>query len=147
MKVYQIDYKEYLKEFKYISGRIDPALLFKVDIIESDNKFLTFYNIPGRALIAVNLISLNTIEIKSLISAGGGAGSYILQYVIKKYSNRYNIILDSFESNNKFYLKNNFIPYKESKYNSAFDPDGLNINKESVIYYKYNKESGGGLNE
>ena len=147
MKVYRINHKEYLKEFKYISGLIDPALLFKVDIIESNNKFLTFYNIPYKAVIAVNRITFNTIELKSLISAGGGAGSYLLQYIIKKYSNRFNIILDSFESNNKFYLKNNFIPYKESKYNSIYDPDGLNINKESVIYYKYNKESGGGYNE
>ena len=147
MKVLRINYNEYLKQFKYISGRIDPALLFKVDIIESDNKFLTFYNIHNKAVIAVNRITFNTIELKSLISSGGGAGSYLLQYVIKLYSNRFNIILDSFESNNKFYLKNNFIPYKESKYNSAFDPDGLNIKKESVIYYKYNKESGGGLNE
>ena len=146
MKVLRISYNEYLKQFKYISSLIDPALLFKVDIIESNNKFLTFYNIHNRALIAVNLISLNTIEIKSLISSGGGAGSHILQYVIKKYSNRYNIILDSFKSNNAFYLKNNFIPYKESAYNPLYDPDGLNINKESVIYYKYNK-SGGGLNE
>ena len=60
-----------------------------------------------------------------------------MQYVIKKYSNRFNIILDSFESNNNFYLKNNFIPYKKDAYNKKYDPLNLNKNKESVIYYKY----------
>ena len=144
MKIYSISFRLYQQEFKAIAKKIDKDLLFKVDLLTKDNKLTTYYNIPAEAVCAVTLINFNTIELKSLISSGGGAGSALVQFIIAKYSCRYKIILNSFESNNKFYLKNKFRPYKISAYNPVFDPDGLNKNKESVIFYEY---SGGGLNE
>ena len=136
-KIKRINYKEYKDQFNYLYNRLDNNNKFKVDLITKDNKFNTYYNIKNICICCVTLNSFNTIELKSLISIKKGSGSILLQYVIKKYSNRFNIILDSFESNNKFYLKNNFIAYKKDQYNKKYDPLGLNKNKESVIYYKY----------
>ena len=136
-KIKRISYKEYKDQFNYLYNRLDNNNKFKVDLITKDNKFNTYYNIKNICICCVTLNSFNTIELKSLISIKKGSGSILLQYVIKKYSNRFNIILDSFESNNKFYLKNNFIPYKKDAYNKKYDPLNLNKNKESVIYYKY----------
>ena len=144
MKIYTISYDLYTKEFKNISKKIDKNLLFKVDLITNDSKLNTYYCIPAAAVCAVTLINFNTIELKSLISSGSGAGSALVNHITKKYSGRYKIILDSFSSNNKFYIKNGFKPYKIAAYNPAFDPENLNKNKESVIYYEY---SGGGVNE
>ena len=128
-KIYSISYELYKKEFLNISEKIDKDLLFKVDLIEKDSKLNTYYCIPAAAVCVVTLINFNTIELKSLISTGGGAGTTILNYITKKYSSRYKIILDSFSSNNKFYVKNGFKPYKEEAYNPALDPGGLNKNK------------------
>lgn len=136
-KIKRISYNEYKDQFNYLYNRLDNNNKFKVDLITKDNKFNTYYNIKDICICCITLNSFNTIELKSLISIKKGFGSILIQYVIKKYSNRFNIILDSFESNNKFYLKNNFIPYKKDQYNKKYDPLNLNKNKESVIYYKY----------
>ena len=144
MKIQKIKFNEYTKEFKKIAAAIDPALLFKVDMIKENNRFNTYYNISGQAVCCVTVISLNTIELKSLISTGSGAGSALVNHITKTYSGRYKIILDSFSSNNKFYIKNGFKPYKVAAYNPEYDKAGLNKNKEPVIYYQY---SGGGVNE
>ena len=132
-----IKYSEYLKQFDYISKQINPTDLFKVDLIESDNKFLTFYNIPFRSVCAVRYNTFNTIEVLSLISVGDGNGSKLLNYITSIYYPRFKIVLNSFESNNKFYTKNGFKCYKVDLYNPTYDPYELNKNKENVNYYTY----------
>jgi len=136
-KIKRINYKEYKDQFNYLYNRLDNNNKFKVDQIKKHYNFNVYLNINNIAICCLSRIKYNTIELKSLISIKKGYGSLLLQYVIKNYSKDYNIILDSFESNNKFYLKNNFIPYKKDQYNKKYDPLSLNKNKESVIYYKY----------
>jgi len=133
MNVKKVNHKEYLKKFNQISNIIDPGLLFKVDPA-LDNKLTTYY-ICNKGAGAVTRISWNTIELKGLIAYSGG-GSSIVKHIIKEYNARYNIILDSFISNHKFYSKHGFKVYKAAAYNPVYDPAGLNKNHEGVLYYK-----------
>lgn len=133
MNIKRVNYYEYLIKFYELDEHIKPDELFKVDAAAYNKQ--SIYLTCARGAVCITRISWNTIEIRGLKAYKGG-GSLLLQTIIKKFNNRYNIILDSFESNNKFYLKNGFKPVKYDKYNPVYDPDGLNKNKEGVIYYE-----------
>lgn len=133
MNIKKVSYYEYLIKFYELDKNINPEDLFKVDAAPYNKQ--SIYLTCARGAVCITRISFNTIEIRGLKAYNGG-GSLLLQTIIKKFNNRYNIVLDSFESNNNFYIKNGFEPVKYSEYNAAFDPGGLNKNKEGVIYYE-----------
>ena len=114
-------------------------ILFKVDLIKDHKKEYDYYK-HARGVVIVEHLKNNTINIKGLIAYKGGGGA-LLRYIIKKYSNDYNIILDSFISNDLFYTKNGFKSYKISEYNPVYDPNNYNNNHESVVYYYYDKKA------
>jgi len=125
-------YKIYCNKFNDISNIINKDLLFKVN--KPDHNNLNTYFIHERGAACITLVNYNTIELRGLIAYNGG-GTALLNHIIKRYNKRYNIILDSFISNDKFYKKFNFMIYKHDPYNSKYDPAGLNKNKEGVNYY------------
>lgn len=138
----KINFNEYIKQFKQIAKdhyNNDMNILFKVDLIKDHKKEYKYYK-HERGAVCIEFIDNKTINIKGLIAYNGGGGA-LLRYIIKKYSNDYNIILDSFISNDSFYTKNGFKQYKISEYNPVYDPYNYNKNKESVIYYYYDKKA------
>ena len=130
-------FKEYIKKYDQIANIINSDLLFKVD--PAYNAFN--YYICSRGAAAINLdIDNKNIIINGLIGYNGGGGA-VLKHIVNNFKNsKYDIILDSFESNNNFYVKHGFKAYKYSKYDPIYDPLKLNKNHEGVIYYYYNKE-------
>ena len=133
MNIKRVSYYEYLIKFYELDKNIKPEDLFKVDAAAYNKQ--SIYLICERGAVCITRISFNTIEVRGLKAYNGG-GSLLLQTIIKKFNNRYNIILDSFESNNNFYIKNGFKPIRYDAYDAAYDPEGLNKNKEGVIYYE-----------
>ena len=133
MNIKRVSYYEYLIKFFELDKNINPEDLFKVDAAAYNKQ--SIYLTCERGAACVTRISWNTIEIRGLKAYNGG-GSFLLQTIIKKFNNKYNIVLDSFESNNNFYIKNGFKPIRYDVYNAAYDPEGLNKNKEGVIYYE-----------
>ena len=136
MNIKKVSYEQYIKKFNFLYYNvIDKKEQFKVDVPQNDIN--NIYYINKNSCVCCNINKKEQIiTIKGLI-AKKGYGSTILNYITKKYNKNYFIILDSFNSNNNFYLKNGFKIYKKSKYNPLYDPLNLNKNKEDVFYYFY----------
>ena len=136
LNVKKVSYKEYIKKFEHLYYNvIDKKEQFKVDKPVHNNN--NIYYINKYSCCCCNINNKNKIiELKGLISKKG-YGSILLNFITSKYNKDYFIILDSFNSNNKFYQKNNFKIYKKVSYNPIYDPLHLNKNKEPVYYYFY----------
>ena len=140
-KINKISYNEYLNQFYIIAGYKKPEDLYKVDIPE-DNKNNIYYKIVtstgGVGVCCLSIDNINRfINIKGVIAYK--SGYKLLSFIIKKYSKKYNLLLDTFKSNKTFYNGLNFKTYKVDPYKPEYDIYNLNIYKEPVYYMIYNQ--------